>query len=649
MRRWLLDNTCRITLILDLQRYVASTPNDSTDHSSGKRDSKSRVSFGIDQKKLDLMLNLHEADFGAMVKATRNALAKEKKWREATIGDVSHTKDNNSNIEKSEKDTVSTVTHTKDGDVDTSPGPSSSMENNKDDIEAGKKWMESRTVRGIVGAGAAHDTNSMFVVQQQRKAEGARFSLMDALRDCVLSGNWAKAMRLFESAIETSYKSIRGNSFTASSSIMNKNLEKEDLDALRRINATTPPGAISINLPNHRGILRWGGGHYYLLLKLLLSRHRVTEAERVWEVMKGIGFVEFHMDERLFNQCIALARKTPSSDIVLPLVESKKDLEDQNKTFRRTFVIELEQWAKQKELQLDARSKHTTQAARLAQMIKNSEHTKEMESSMSGLDTDGLKVGDFSGLLRRCVSEENTSRVLQMMDKLNIPRDGQIYSALIAALRNPNYRLAGDTISTESNAGNTKEEFDAHRKRRIERASEWFAACPESERTADVYNEMLHITRGGKDEDEMFNRLLIEFRGAPLLPPTATTTTTTSSTETSATMSEDSITLVPPQWRVPPNGHTYEILVMHYIHLQQWPVVWALYDEMNGRRIRGTQRLFHTLLNVAHRAPPHNRDPHVVVMGIYDDMKRSGVDVTGIKSTVNVVNAWCATRRRRRW
>ncbi|KAH9578880.1 hypothetical protein LSM04_006655 [Trypanosoma melophagium] len=637
MRRWLLDNTCRFTLSLELQRHVASTPNNSTDHSTGKKDSKSTVSVGIDQRKLDLRLNLHEADFGAMVKATRTALAKEKKWKEATIVEVSHTKDVHSNVDTSDKNTVSTESHTTNANAST--------ENDKGDHADGKKWMKSRIVQGIVGAEAAHDTNSMFVVQQQRKAEGGKFSLMDALRDCVLCGNWAKAMRLFESAIESSYISIRGDSLPAASTT-NKSIEKEELDALRRINATIPPGAFSLNLPKHRGILRWGSGHYYLLLKLLLSRNCVTEAERVWEVMKRIGFVEFHMNEQMFNQCIALARKTPSSDIVLPLAETKKDIEDQGKTFRRTFVMELEQWAKKKELQLNRRNKHTTQAARLAHMVKNSEPMEEMERNISGLDTDGLKVGDFSGLLRRCVSEESTLRVLQMMDKLNISRDSQTYSALIAALRNPHYRLTGDTTSSESDATNTKEEFDAHRKRRIERASEWFVACPESERTADVYNEMLHITRGGKEEDEKFDSLLMEFRGAPLL---SSAPAPTSSTDTSTTMNEHQIILVPPQWCTPPNGYTYEVIVMHYIHLQEWDVVWALYDEMSGRRIRGTQRLFQALLNLAHRAPPQNRDPHTVVMGIYDDMKRCGIDVTSIKSTVSVVNAWCATRRKRRW
>ncbi|KEG13112.1 polyadenylation/uridylation factor 2 [Trypanosoma grayi] len=647
MRRCFVDAVRRFAAPLELQCCTASSTNGGTPNFARNTSSKGTASFGIDPSKLDLALNLHEADFGAMVKATKAAMAKDKHHREAIAGEVFIGNDATAEGEAAPAHASATASPARLTLATPASAAATTTSSSGSGGDDGNAWMMSRTVRGIVGAGAAHDTNSLHVVKQQRKAEGARYGLMDSLRDCLLAGNWERGMRLFETALETGCKSVQDTALATESA---ESEGKETLETLRRINATTPTNAVSMNLPTHRGILRWGGGHFYMLLKLLLSKHRVTEAERVWDVMKRIGFVEFHMDARTINQCIAMARRTTSSDIISPLTDTKKYTEDGEKAFRRTFVLELEDWAKKKGLQLDGRNKHAAQAARFADALKNENREGDGKSSDTAINGEGLKVGDFGGLLRRCTSEESTARVLHMMEKLKVPRKGNIYSSLIAALRQPHYCLNGNDKRLDGTV--TKEEYDAHRRKRLERARQWYEECPESERTADVYNEMLHITRGGDEEDSGFERLLVEFRGVPLLlsagsPPAGDNASGESEDTTRGKQQRP--TLKPPQWRTPPNGRTYEILVHRSRHLQDWPVMWALYDEMMEWHVVGTKRLYETLLEVAGHHPPQGMEPHSMVMELYEDMKRRGIDVTGIKSTVSVVNAWSATRRRRRW
>ncbi|PWV18703.1 kinetoplast polyadenylation/uridylation factor 2 [Trypanosoma cruzi] len=643
MRRWITEPTRRFALTIELRRCSTATKDNESLRPSRSSGKKGTGFFGIDQSKLDLALKLHEIDFDTVVKATREALAKERARKDTVFGDGMNIKDL---IPEGEKESPSAATSLSPASSAGAAGPSAPAtdENVRDDSS---KRMERQMFRGIVGARDIHTTNPFAVVREQSKAEGARYGLMDALRDCLLAGNWVKAMHLFESAVETSCKAVQ-NSFSAT--IVTETEETERLETLRRINATTPPRSDSTGSSMHPGVLRWSGGHFYLLLKLLLSKHRVAEAERVWDVMKRIGFVEIHMDARTLNQCMKLARNTTLPDIVSPLKESNRHTEDRIKTFRTTFLLELEELAKKKELSLDGRNKELTRAARLAELVKNGRERVEDKGEVVPLNEGGLKVGDFSGLLRRCNSEESTARVLQMMDKLQMPRGGEIFGALIAALRQPHYILTPHDMT--GTVVGTKEEYDAHRKQRFERACQWFEQCPEEERSADVYNEMLQIARGDEKADEKFQNVLLEFRGAPLAlanAPTEGENKDTNNTDGEQGKKKKQVKLLPPHWRVSPNGRTYEILIFRCKYLQEWRLLWALYDEAMERRVKGTQRLYQTLLEVAKYHPPQGCDSNAVIMELYEEMKGRGIEVTGIKGTVSVLNAWCATRRRRRW
>ncbi|CBH18493.1 hypothetical protein, conserved [Trypanosoma brucei gambiense DAL972] len=610
-----------------------------TDKTAASVGDPSKVVSSDSAQKLNLSLRLTDADFGAMVKATKAAMAKERLWRDLTVGsEVDISSESGPNVAIIPKHTVL-------------PKPlgdrSSCFTTVAAEPQGARVDLSGDTRDNVLGNDNPMSSTVTSAVQDRTLTPGVRYGLMDTLRDCLISGDWPKSMRMFESAIQTACNNGKGadTSFTAmrsSDSVINN----EMLEGLHRFNATTPVGSFAMNLERYRGILRWSGGHYYLLMKLLLSRHRIEEVERVWDVMKRIGYVEYRMNERTCNQLIALCRTDTKQDIVSPLLHPTKETHNREKEFRTSLVLELENWAEKKHVTLSGRNETTARVARVAHMLR-SEGSKDGKDEAVGSIGHGLRVGDFSGLLRRCNSEESTARVLQMMEKLNVPRDGQIYSALIAALRQPHYQLCGSEENLSQSDG-TKEAYDAHRKRRLKRARQWYDECPEESRTIDVCNEMLLITRGGSAEDVDYANLLTDIRGTPL---TILGSDDTGSDTIAFSKNEGrSRPQIPvPRWKIPPNGRTYEVMVLHCRHHEEWPVVWALYDEMMERNVKGTQRLYQMLLEIVQRHPPCGRDRNTVVLELYEDMKRFGLDVTDIKSTASVVNSWCATRRKRRW
>nr|CCD12610.1 unnamed protein product [Trypanosoma congolense IL3000] len=591
--------------------------------------------------KLNLSLQLGDLDIDAVVKATKAAMAKEKLWREVALAHESGV--TNDTVKESVMTQTPLVSSSRQTDTQ-SVQPSHIV--NKNDASAVQSPLRGGDVAGNCGT-----LSSIDIIPKQPVASTTRYGLMDSLRDCLLIGDWAKAMRMFQMAVQTACN----NATEATSAPRTPpavqdaqvTVDGEMLQLLCRINATSPADTSSMNLTRYRGILRWNGGHYYLLMKLLLSRHRVVEAEQVWDVMKRIGYVEFRMDERTFNRLMGLCLSTVTTGAALPVLQPKKEVADREKAFQEQLTSELKKWAEKRDITYGSHhNKQVARVARAANMVSGADASSDNDS-LAKLNTGGLKVGDFAGLLRRCNSEQSTSRVLEMMEKCSVPRDGQIYSALIASLRQPHYQL-----STESNEApeveGTKDTYDAYRRRRLQRARQWFEECPESQRIADVFNEMLLITRGGEAEDAEYDNLLLQFRGAPLRVSSDRGGDAEDSSN-SKSSGPSACVVTPPQWRVPPNGKTYEVMIQHCRYRGEWPVLWTLYDEMMDRNVKGTRRLYQILMEVVHRHPPEGRDKNTVVLQLYEDMRRFGLELTDIRSTASVVNSWSATRRRFRW
>lgn len=729
------------------------------------------MSFGIDPSKLDIQLNLDTIDMAAVVEATQAALAKERGRFRTPLKDDAHEETSSLRAGQAEIQEDSSP-----GDGLEGSGKERAESGSSSSAAAAASGRGGRTVRGVRNAGRVHDTNSPSTAYAQRQAEGApRYTLVDTLRDCAISGNWSKAYGLFDGALQTSCRhALRAPGSSTSKSDADDRgsgeavgaagehdaaaalaeREQECFEQLRKLSATLPSlrgndrqavmAARAAGAKNMVGLLRWNGRHYYLLMKCLMESGRVQEAARVWDVMLRIGFVEYHIEERTVNSLIALLRHcadgTPGEPRRATSLSPQRRVIDAHvdaeKAFLRKMVMELEDVAHTQGMRLGEMNSRTAQTARIAEALEqNASTTSEPRASDAG-----LRVGDFNGLLRRARSEDATARVLAMMKKLGVSTDGTTYASIIASLHQPYYRLDGvtdvavgedetasnatsttsspptaeeeeegvDDATSSSTAGATggtdlsshaerQAQYEAYRERRIERAKQWFQTCPDAQRTAEVFNEMLYLLRAKQHKTD-FDTLLTEFRGSPVRteadrvaveeantaatvaratqrgareseaasPPSPSSggvdsgqsaDTVSASTITQST--EEALRAVPPivapSWRVRPNGKTYELLMYRARYVHDWQAMWELYEEMQLQNIRGTPRLFHLLLTEANVHPPArivkkaSGDVSAFIMSLYDEMRRQRIDVTSLSSTVSLVNAWSATRGKRRW
>ncbi|CCW62778.1 unnamed protein product [Phytomonas sp. EM1] len=444
------------------------------------------------------------------------------------------------------------------------------------------------------------------------------------------------------------------------------------------------PSAAAVRREGFRtfgGILRWNGRHYYLLLSSLFAQRRFEDVQRVWTVMKAIGFVDFHMDERNINSLIALIRRSserdaetkPHSDenLVVARLEEEKAL-------RRRLVIDLETIAKKKGFSLQSNNQRAAQLARVAESVHGSSSlphafsANELAKGEVGGDNllddlykddkdratnnrDSLKVGDFNSLLRVARSLDETQRTLDVMEKIGISKCAETYASLIASLHNPDYRLNNYSPNLEvpKDMGDGKAKYEDYKNQRIAQAKIWFEACPAAQRTADVYNEMLYLLRDKSRVNE-FNTLLAEYRGNTLHESEAVQNNAegTLAVQTSQvpTLVQDGGSILPPQWRVSPNVKTYELLIQHAGYMQDWQAFWELHEEMHQQNIRGSSRLYRLLLKEVSQHPPQEVERVVggisaFILKLSEQMQRDGLDIMSLEEGMSLVNAWSASRK----
>lgn len=687
----------------------------------------SKMSFGIDPEKLDLKLNLAGMDFARVAEATKEAMAHEKT---ASL------------LRKSSTQSLCTpVLRAADAPVEVKPPAENAT------VADG-----SRTVRGIVGAGDAHDSNSLSSSSYaQQRRDGVRYTLMDSLRDCSVNGNWTKAYKMFDTAVEKSYSmvltaspggdgpgtaappSAAGASVPLPSRTREPANEKALFEALSKINAALPPRRTSHtdrsldaarwrNIRNMVGIMRWHGAHFYTLLKTLLAAERIEEAERVWTVMKGIGFVECQMDERTLNSLVSLLRASGQTEdmtqqLISPIVVPRKvsDVLEREKELKRRMILELEEVARGRHLHLRRANERTAVVARIA-VAMHAQREGGMEEGQDDCGAQGphdspptparpLRVADFNGLLRASQSHEGTMRVLRMMKKLGMDTDAATYASIIAAHKNPRYRVEGATdaevaaatasieqgvvAGTKDDGGSSnsgedmgkptavraegKRAYEAYREKRVASAMRWFQASPREGRTAHLFDEMLYLLRADSHRGE-FDALLTEFRGNALrsrkdwavvdevnAKRDAQRRPAEGHDEAHGTHGVDVAgstlpaipVILPPAWTVPPTARTYELLIRRCRYRHDWQGMWELFREMQERDLRGSPKLYQMLLAETRLHPPTSVAKHgdipSFIMDLYKDMRRHKVDVRSLDTTVTLVNAWSTTRSRRRW
>lgn len=654
--------------VVGASRCRASSSNGTT--ASDSFTEKKTMHFGIDPAHLNLNLDLDSMNFAEIVNSTKRAMSSDTALRR-------HWKD---------LDTYVTEPPVKQ-QAPPSLNDSGTKECSGDAVGEKTPAAPHHSVRGIVSAGAVHDSNTPTAAYAQHMSETGgrtRHTLMDSLRDCTLSGNWKKAYVNFQGAVDKACNSVLTASrlpMESGPSTQGRDKVEECLEALYKVNATLPPArdadrqasyARRQNKQNLAGVMRWNGGHYYFLIKSLIDANCINEVEEVWDLMKKIGFVQFHIEEKTVNSLLALLRNTEQVESITRLVApgsgtNVTQAADKTKKWKRLFAIELEEVAKTHGFHLKESNERTAQMARIAHVATHSHDLKESSSEGQKVI---LRVGDFNSLLRIATTHEGTERVLAMMQKLSIPKDSTTYASIIHSIRNPNYRTSNGTeeefasqtaswdegeevddedADVQTNAKG-KLKYEKYLEERIGVARKWFHECPESARTADVYNQLLLILKGKKYSDD-FNEVLRQFRGVVLR--SASDMVLLGSAKDNEGSGDNKVvlpTLVSPQWRTPPNGQTYDILIQRCRYFHDWEAMWTLYDEMRVFNVSATLRLYQMLITEAKQHPPASAmDKSSFLLQLYDDMKRNSIDVESVSSTLNLVNAWSSLKSRRRW
>lgn len=706
-------------------RHVSSQGRNPSD--GGDRVAK--MSFGIDPSKLNLDLNFDKMDFTQVAASTREAMSQERHGTKMMRDDAR-----------------SMEAAAQEGAVKPPSSPeASALPEQQHGLPTG-----GRTVRGIVGAGDAHDNNSPSAAYAQQRREGnpggrgrgggrgfgssdagrgqVRYTLMDAMRDCSMSGNWLKAYKTFEGAVDKSCGMILSSAGSAEAggpshsdgsgapaeSMRGTQREAEVFAQLSKLMAALPPRnetgmdrasnvARDRNMRNMAGIVRWNGGHFNLLLRTLLAAERIEEVERVWTVMKAVGFVRYQMEERTFNAIVGMVRRSTQAEdatqqMVAPVVSVHRvgpQLE-RERALKRQIIIELEEAARARGMRLRGANERTASIARIAEAMHVHESGEPAGAPLA--DSPQLRIGDFNGLLRVAQSHEGTLRVLAMMEKLAIPKDAATLASVITAHRSPTYRVDGATdaeiaaargdqaTDTDEHDGDdadgdgaavhtadTKEAYESYKNKRIASAKQWFKQCPAEDRTAGLYTEMLYLLRAATHNAD-FDSLLTELRGnavrdveqwAAVDAASRATAERTRARLGSAAAGEPPAqpaadannprisVILPAAWTAEPNGRTYELLIRRARYRHDWEGFWELYREMQLAGSRGTPKLYQLIMKEAKAHPPASVKKHgdvaALIMELYSDMRRNNVDVTSVDSTLNLVNAWSATRGKRRW
>lgn len=287
-----------------------------------------------------------------------------------------------------------------------------------------------------------------------------------------------------------------------------------------------------------------------------------------------------------------------------------------------------------------------------------------MESPPSSLPV-RVDAGDFNGLLRRASSYSATVQILNVMDQLSVERSAETFANMIAALQNPLYlvngaseeelqtnygtdgtfqrmaeashperysvlvkkREGGQGIGVDANPPAprlspvdievAKEKYERYKEKRIQEAKGWFEQCPVSMRSAMVFNEYLYLIRG-KEYVKEYTRVLILFRGNAIfadetLLHNRPTQKDRSTSHLSSSSSASSATILPPQWKTPPDAKTYEALLFRLRYLHQWDAMWELLQEMRAEKIYGTPRTYQMLISEAKVHPPQSSSMNTAV------------------------------------
>lgn len=554
------------------------------------------MNFGIDPNKLNLQLNLDNVDYAAVAKATAAAIEKEKSPRQAA------------------KSSHATGEQT--------------VENSS---TRGEEATKDGSIRGIVGAEKVHASGNPAVAHHQVRAEnpGAplSYSLLDALNDCLVSQNWAKADQMFQNAVAKAIASVP---------IGSNGDESAAWETLYNVQATTPPAlqhTSGLRQERHRmthfvGVMRWKNFHFTLLMRTLIQCQRWRELEAVWSTLKRLGFVRFHLDAKAANTLITSIRALSEAY----QQEGPGAVFDATaRVVARQILLDIDEVCNQRSIAVSGKNRLVMQHARIAAAILQRQEGATVDDPVT------VTASDFGVLLRHSTSHAATVQILQEMERLGIALSADSYANIIVSLQNPLYLVQDGSVdepqeyaSSSGTAAHDQEKYERYKVKRISSARMWFYKCEADMRSASVFNEFLYLLRG-KAQAEEYNEILLLYRGGGLLAADGS--------------------LAPPHWSTQPDAKTYEALILRARYVHQWEVMWGLHSEMENAGIEPTGKTLQMLIAEVKTHPP----PHVaanvegmakLTIELYMEMRKSSKR-NEVDADVSAINAWSRVRRRR--
>jgi hypothetical protein len=478
-----------------------------------------------------------------------------------------------------------------------------------------------------------------------------RIILVDVLKDCVATGNWAKAVHLFQEAVEKSVSGVRHGASSVRSAEDMRELEEKDIAKI-----------LTTQSSSNVGIGRWNGNHFYSLFRALLGAEAVEPLQKVWRLVRVAGIPEMRFDTFTVNGMIHLMRQENlrvARMSTAPRKLTAEALRDM-KNFRARFAADLAELAAAKQLNLNEAS---------LKIVKELQKRQSGDSDVAAMDTNtrSIRIDDLNVLLENASSLEMVSRALRLIEKSGVTPDGNTFAAVVRQLRRlspkgvgakdkePTSQPSAPLTLNGSHADNSPsvtEDYVADRVHIQKRCSEIFSeCCSKGIVNTNLCNELLLVFRP-KPCSAQFDRVLRFMVKGPAQDPNAPEGSSAhSARELCVDLKQLSATTA--TWHVPPDSKTFEILITRAVRYQQYQRCWEYYEHQQVMRIRGTKGLYQSMITAASIAPPQSPRTHhgSAILEIYTHMKEAGFDVNDAESTIGLINAWSndkAVRRRLR-
>ncbi|CUG66727.1 Hypothetical protein, putative, partial [Bodo saltans] len=379
---------------------------------------------------LSLGLDFSNMNFAAMAKNTKAALRNEEDFRkDVMLGGVVAELDSLTQSMTAPKTAAafSSVDHSSSASpaqkrhIDTSSWASSLSE------EDGRRPSSTRT--------SSNNSSG----QHHHHSTAAKRTLKERLQDCVVSGNWTKAMQMFSKAVQESNASLASSVSRRSSSTLTTGGVSGGAAAPTTNNSSDASAVVS-SIPTatviaegqgdansfyHKdhlgtGLTRWNGNHIQTVIRCVVNAEVPEALRQVWQVVVTHGVMKNRFDAHNLNGIIgSMARRggqqTTSAvagqqhSAVKPAMD-KKDWQDfvlEWRQLRKQIIIDVAEFAAASKLELNEASVRTYH--RILEDTKRREVATSASASLPSSDgaLPVANIQDFNRMLEQLVKQED--------------------------------------------------------------------------------------------------------------------------------------------------------------------------------------------------------------------------------------------------